>query len=470
MTIVRRSRPASQPADGVLVQDATGALIAMNARAHEMLGTSWPDLHRPLADGWSLIRVDGTSMSMAEFPGRRAVQEDIGIEAPVFGLRDPEGTIRWLELFAQPLRRDPADPPYAVVCTFRDVSAERAALSHRALHEARRAAVARPVTIGGHDLLLRASAGVVLDASAELDADELLQRADTALVRAKAAGKDATRLWDDAMRRQLLRRIELEAVVRRAVALGEVTLEYQPIVQLEDQAIVGAEALLRMTDEHGTPIPAIEVIEAAESCGSIVGLGLLILRTACAEAARWTRVRPGLDLTMAVNLSALQLADANLPDLVAGVLRAAGLEPDRLCLEITESVLMDDTELTGRRLAQLKSLGIHLSADDFGTGYSPLSYLKRLPLDSMKIDASFVAGLPDCAEDVSIVTAIMGAARGLGLQVVAEGIERPDQLRALEELGCARGQGHLWERAVPGDRLLALIDAGWDAADPPGGV
>ncbi|MCU1455884.1 MAG: diguanylate cyclase/phosphodiesterase with sensor(s) [Acidimicrobiales bacterium] len=339
------------------------------------------------------------------------------------------------------------------VCCFHGLGRDRAC----GYADRLRAAMGQRRTLGDHDIHLRASAGVVVEGAARVSSDELLQKADAALTRAKDAGKNTSWLYDDGLRQQLLRRLDLEALVRRTVLIGHVSLAYQPIVRLEDETIVGAEALLRVVGDDGEVVPAGELVEAAERTGSIVGLGLLVLQAACKEAARWGRALPGCPLTIAVNLSASQLAEEHLPDLVATVLRATKLEPSLLCLEITESVLMEDSARSIRDLARLKALGVRLSMDDFGTGYSSLAYLKRLPLEAMKIDRSFVAGLPDSPEDASIVAAIMGVARGIGLDVVAEGIEDQAQLAALRRLGCGYGQGHLWARAVPGDELLALV-------------
>jgi len=285
---------------------------------------------------------------------------------------------------------------------------------------------------------------------------ELLHSGDIALSRAKDLGGNQTCTYDDSMRHRVHRRLELEGLITDAIDRREVTLAYQPVVMLDEQMIVGAEALLRMTEIDGRPLSAAEVIEVAEASGLMVELGTLILETACREAAGWQQALPEQHLTVSVNVSARQLDDERLPDEVARILDATGLNPARLCLEMTETALMADTDRSIRQLVRLKASGVTLSADDFGTGYSSLAYLKRFPLDSVKADLSFVAGLPDDAEDVAVVSAIMGIARALGLRVVAEGVETERQLDELTRLGCGFGQGYLWSRAIPGPELFAL--------------
>jgi diguanylate cyclase (GGDEF)-like protein/PAS domain S-box-containing protein len=328
----------------------------------------------------------------------------------------------------------------------------------RAYSDQLRAALAQPIMVGGTEVGVRASAGVAISDLGATTAEDLLRRADTAMVRAKDDGKNVSRLYDEAMRERLLRQIEVEALVRRTVSSGRIDMAYQPITRLADQVVIGAEALLRLTDRAGVPVSAIEVVEAAERTGLINELGLLALRTSCQEAARWQQLVPERVLSVSVNLAATQLADPGLPDKVTAALQEANLEPSRLSLEITEGVLMSDSVRSARQLSQLKMRGVRISADDFGTGYSSLAYLKRFPLDAIKADLSFVAGLPDSPEDVAIVAAMMGVAEALGLIVIAEGVENERQRAELQRLGCGFGQGYLWSRAVDGDDFLALVN------------
>ena len=320
-----------------------------------------------------------------------------------------------------------------------------------------REVVRRPRVVGMARLAFQASAGLATSIDGAERADELLQQADIALSRAKEQGTLDTCVYDDALRRQLLDQLELEARIHHTIEAQHVDLGYQPIVGLGHGRIVGAEALLRMTDDDGAPLNAFEVVEVAERYGLIEDLGLLILRTACTEAARWQREQPSRRISISVNVSASQLADDAFPSHVDAALADAGLDPDRLILEITESVLMADSERTIRQLARLKMSGVRISADDFGTGYSSLAYLKRFPLDAIKADLSFVAGLPDSPEDVVVVTAIIALAAAFNLEVVAEGVESPLQLDELQRLGCGYGQGYFWSRAVPAAEMRALL-------------
>jgi diguanylate cyclase (GGDEF)-like protein len=343
-----------------------------------------------------------------------------------------------------------AGASFAVCCTHVGIGADPCEYADRL-----REAVSEPMAIGDAELIVRCSAGIA--SGADEGGDDLLQRAAIALSQAKDQGKDRSWVYDEALRRRLLRRFDVEAVIRRTIASRSVALEYQPIVSLDSTTVVGAEALIRLTDDDGRPLPALEVIDVAESRGLIGPLGLLILETACREAARWQMAMPERALGVSVNVSARQLDDLDLPAKVAAVLDEVGLDPARLTLEMTESVLMADVERSTEQLAKLKMGGIRLSADDFGTGYSSLAYLKQFPLDCIKADLSFVAGLPDSPEDVAVVGAIMGVAGALGLEVVAEGVEHARQVEALRALGLELGQGHLWSWSVPGEVFLDRI-------------
>jgi EAL domain-containing protein (putative c-di-GMP-specific phosphodiesterase class I) len=324
--------------------------------------------------------------------------------------------------------------------------------------EGLRGLMADPVALGPDQIPRRAAAGLVMVYRPGDTAEELIHRTGLAVAHRRDREPADLAVYDDALQQQIMREVDIEVLLREAIAADEVPLAYQPVVQITDQAIVGAEALLRMVDDRGDPVPAPEAIEVAERTGLISELGLVVMRTACREAARWQHQHPERAIGVAVNVSASQLHDGTFPDQVEAVLNETGLKPARLTLEMTESVLMANSAQSTRQLARLKMSGVHLSADDFGTGYSSLAYLKRFPLEVIKADLSFVAGLPDSPEDVAIVSAIIAMADAVGLDVVAEGVENIRQLSELERLGCGFGQGYLWSRAVPGDEFLVLLE------------
>ncbi len=350
-----------------------------------------------------------------------------------------------------------ADHTFAVCCSH--ASSEAAAIQHA---EALRSRLSEPRVIDGVDLRLKSAAAVAWLGLTTDDAAEVLRCVGTALLLAKRDGN--TRVYDDSMRARLLRDLELERLTDKIIAADEVTLGYQPIVRLSDELTIGAEALLRICDPDGEPIPALDIVEAAERRGRIADLGDLIMRQACLDAASWQRALPDRQISISVNVSARQLDDPTLPAKVAAALDAAGLDPSCLCLEITESALMSDAHRTAGVLTELKLCGVRLSADDFGTGYSSLAYLKRFPLDVVKIDRSFVAGLPESLEDVAITRAVIGMADALGLTVVAEGIESEAQHAELRSMGAAFGQGYLWSAAITAEDLLDRALAESDAA------
>ncbi len=308
---------------------------------------------------------------------------------------------------------------------------------------------------------LQVCAGVAVATPEVSGPPDLLQRSRTALFESRPAS--TTKLYVETMRDALLRRVDLEAIVANLIERGTVDLAYQPIVRLDDERTVGAEALLRVTDATGSPVPPGELVEAAEQSDQIDELGELILRTACRAAAVWRRQVPDQQIQLAVNLSCRQLDDPTLPSRVDAALDASGLDASALWLEITESTLMRNPTGSTALLVELKARGIRLAADDFGTGYSSLAYLKAFPLDALKIDRSFVSAMPDGHHEMAITRAVVAIADALGLEVIAEGIENHDQRECVESMGAPLGQGYLWSPAIPaeafGARLLAETSA-----------
>jgi len=280
------------------------------------------------------------------------------------------------------------------------------------------------------------------------------------MVRAKADPGHHLVLFEPSMSSQTLERIELETDLRAALPNGQLRVHYQPIIDLKTDQIAGFEALVRWQHPTRGLVPPLAFIPLAEETGLIIPIGRFVLETACREAAGWQRLLDHGEppIVVSVNLSARQFTQADLVEDVATILADTRLDPAALELEITESVVMDQSEVGVRALRHLRGIGVRLVLDDFGTGYSSLSYLKHLPLDTIKIDRSFVAGLDEPA-DRAIVDAVIAMAHGLGIGVVAEGIESPRHLERLRELGCDLGQGFLFSRPIAADKARRLLRA-----------
>jgi diguanylate cyclase (GGDEF)-like protein len=320
--------------------------------------------------------------------------------------------------------------------------------------------VAAPMNLYGRETVLTASIGVAL-ADGSASADEVLRDADVAMYRAKERGRARIELFDNAMRQRMLQRIDTEHALRQAIRDGDLRVHYQPVFSQQTGLATGVEALVRWQQADGRLVPPDQFIAVAEEAGLIIPLGAWVLRQACSDVAGWRRDHAALaHLSVAVNLSGRQFADAGLADAIANALSESGLPNDCLTLEITESVVMEEAEATISTLRSLKALGVHLAVDDFGTGYSSLSYLRRFPVDTLKIDRSFVSGLGDSSEDTAIVSAIITLAKALDLTVVAEGVETEAQLRALRQFGCDAAQGYLLGRPQSAsDTVAALLAA-----------
>jgi diguanylate cyclase (GGDEF)-like protein/PAS domain S-box-containing protein len=313
-------------------------------------------------------------------------------------------------------------------------------------------ALSAPYDIDGIELVIGASIGISLSPTDGTSADELLRNADMALYRAKAEQRGTHRFFEQEMDRQAQHRRALESDLRRAYASGEFELHFQPLIDIARERIVAFEALLRWRHPEKGMISPAEFIPIAEDTGLIVALGEWTLRTASAEAARW----PG-DIRIAVNLSPVQFRGRGLVQAVVGALAHSGLAPQRLELEITESVLLAETDSNLATLHQLRALGVRISMDDFGTGYSSLSYLRAFPFDKIKIDRSFVREIADRPDCVAIVRAISGLGRSLGIATTAEGVETAEQLERLRLEGCTEVQGFLFSAARPAAEVSDLL-------------
>jgi len=316
-------------------------------------------------------------------------------------------------------------------------------------------ALAEPLPVAGREVYVGASIGV---ATGTHGAEDLLRDADVAMYRAKSQGKGRYALFEEGMQAEVVDRLELEGDLQRAVDRGELEVFYQPIISLAGGAMAGHEALVRWRHPTRGLLGPGAFVPVAEETGLIMPIGRFVLREACRQAAVW-QAETARPLTINVNLSGRQLEDPSLVEQVTGILRETGLPPSRLVLEITETVLMQDTEATIERLRALRALGLRLAIDDFGTGYSSLRYLNRFPLDVLKMAKPFVDGLGTRQEDPALARAIVDLGGNLGLQVVAEGIEGSGQLAQLQALGCPLGQGYWFARPMPAGEAGAHLAA-----------
>jgi diguanylate cyclase (GGDEF)-like protein/PAS domain S-box-containing protein len=316
-------------------------------------------------------------------------------------------------------------------------------------------AATEPISVAGTELVLTVSTGIAITDDSSVSPGTLLRDADAAMARAKQNGRARSVVFVDEMRDEVLGRLETETQLRRAISEGQLRVHYQPVLGHTSQQIVGLEALVRW--EHPTRglVAPGDFVPIAEETGLVVPLGEWVLEEACNRLATWGALVP--ELTMSVNLSGAQIAQPDIVSRIAAVLDRTGTQPSRIALEITESVLMRDAEDTLSVLRALKDLGVGLHVDDFGTGYSSLSYLKQFPVDALKIDRSFVDGLATDPDDLAIVQAIIGLARSLGMETIAEGVENADQLEVLEDLGCDAAQGFLFSRPLPRADVARLV-------------
>jgi diguanylate cyclase (GGDEF)-like protein len=340
---------------------------------------------------------------------------------------------------------------FAIVCeAIRDPELE-------ILVKAIRQTIAAPFTIATHEVSLTASIGVA-PAAPGSSAQSLIREADSAMFRAKSAGRDQAAHFHQTMHDQATARLDDQLGLRRALERDELRAHYQPVIDLNSGETVGVEALVRWQHPERGLIGPDEFIPLAEDTGLILPLGAWMLETALAQLQRWRRAMPeARDLWVAVNLSPRQLTDPDLIHKVARALAETGVPPGNLHLELTETAVMNSVDESTATLDSLRQLGVHLIIDDFGTGYSSLARLKKLPVTALKVDRSFVDGLGRDSSDLSIVDAIVNLANSLSLAVIAEGVETREQVEILQSLGATMGQGYLWARPLPAPDLATWL-------------
>jgi diguanylate cyclase (GGDEF)-like protein len=336
---------------------------------------------------------------------------------------------------------------FAIIMTAMQQPTDAAALSRRV-----RASIAKPYHIDGHQIVVDISIGISVAPIDAIEPDQLLKNADMALYGAKTHGRGTYRFFEPEMDARMKVRRELEMDLRKALREKEFELHYQPLVNLQSNEISAYEALLRWHHPIRGLISPAEFIPVAEETGLIIPLGEWVLRKACEQTANWPD-----EVKVAINLSPAQLKNRNVVQMVTSALADSGMAGNRLQLEITESVLMQNTFATLATLHELRKLGVQIAMDDFGTGYSSLSYLRSFPFDKIKIDRSFIEDLSNGAEPLAIVHAVTGLAKCLNMISTAEGVETQQQLEKLQSVGCTEMQGYLFSRARPAAEIERLF-------------
>jgi EAL domain-containing protein (putative c-di-GMP-specific phosphodiesterase class I) len=313
-------------------------------------------------------------------------------------------------------------------------------------------ALAEPFVVGEEEIVTSASIGISMYPTDDVDLDGLVRHTDMAMYRSKSLGRNTYSFFSDELNSAVASRVSLEGHLRRAVERQEFVLHYQPKADLRNGKVTGVEALLRWQRPGQGLVAPDRFVDVLEDTGLILPVGAWVVRAACEPLAAWDR--QGLPpLRMAVNLSARQFRHLYLASMVGDSLRENGIDPQRLEIELTESLLMEDNDNTRSMLEGFRRLGVRLALDDFGTGHSSLSYLKRFNVDTLKIDRSFVQSLPGKDEDMAICAAVIALGRSMKMEVVAEGVESPEQMAALRELGCHAMQGYLLGRPMAGEDL-----------------
>ncbi|HTW21353.1 MAG TPA: EAL domain-containing protein [Mycobacteriales bacterium] len=317
-------------------------------------------------------------------------------------------------------------------------------------------AISTPFVLSRSTVAISASIGLVHATDAR-DSQDLMRDADVAMYRAKAEGKNRVVSFERSMQDRVMTRLRLETELRRSVDHGDFLLHYQPLIDLDSLTVVGVEALIRWDHPNRGLLAPAEFIDVAEDTGLIVPIGRWVIQQATRDAATW-QASSGRPLSIAVNLSPRQLHDPELVQSTAAALEASGVPPETLVIEITENLLLKDTELARSRLAALRQLGVKVAVDDFGTGYSSLAYLDQYPVDILKIDRSFVDPLGGNARSAALVRSIIDMASALEIDAIAEGVEDEVQLEALQSLGCRLAQGFFFARPRPAGDIGGLLD------------
>ncbi len=316
--------------------------------------------------------------------------------------------------------------------------------------------MAKPFYLDNHEVFVGASIGITICPFDGTDSDTMLKNADSAMYHAKSQMKNNYQFYKQSMNETALQKLSLENSLRRALERNEFLLYYQPQINLMTGQIVGMEALIRWEHPENGMIPPAEFIPLAEETGLILPIGRWVLQTACLQNKAW-QAAGLLPVSISVNLSGRQFKQQSIMEDITSALQNSGLDPKYLILEITESILMQNTDTVAAMLRELNEKGLRTSMDDFGTGYSSLNYLRRLPLFSIKIDRSFVKDIDTNPDDATIAKAIIAMAHSLKLRVIAEGVETKEQMRFLQELGCDEMQGNLFSRPIPAEDALRFL-------------
>ncbi|WP_372788522.1 putative bifunctional diguanylate cyclase/phosphodiesterase [Paraconexibacter sp.] len=341
---------------------------------------------------------------------------------------------------------------FVILCE--EVEGEREAI---AIADRIAASLDAPFRVGDEEVFVRTSIGIALASGGGVRPETVIRDADAAMYRAKERGGGACEVFDDGMRERALQRLEHEHRLHRALHQHEFVLHYQPQVRMTTGVVAGVEALVRWEHPERGLVPPGDFISSAEETGLIIPLGAWVLEAACRQSAAWAHALGERSPVVSVNLSARQIAHPDLVATVAEVLERTGADPATICLEVTETAVMQDLEAAVCVLNEVKALGLTLAIDDFGTGYSSLRALQRFPFDTVKIDRSFVSGVQDSEQAAAIVSAIVSLSHALGLRTVAEGVEEVGQVERLRALGCDVAQGFFYARPTPASNLDSLL-------------